>query len=198
MRWARRAWQGASAPGCAPTSPGWRMTPWTRRPRSSRTIPCGSRWSADAWSTRARCASGSSPDTSDVREPAIDLALAAQAHDDSPLASSGQELRVLAPAARLVRERIAEQRVAAPERVAPGLPVVVPERLLAQHAAQRAPHEPREPHAGRQVQPHDRIRGVEHQGPDLAVVVAVDDPAVLGEDRVQRRPELVVGGLGPA
>src|SRR4051794_23930867 len=91
--------------------------------------------------------------SSDIREPALDRARAAQAGD----VVAGEAARILAAAAWLLRERVAEQRVAAPDGVAPALRVAVPELLVAADPPPGAAGQAREPHMGRQVEPHDRV-----------------------------------------
>src|SRR3954468_23340534 len=131
--------------------------------------------------------------SSDIRQPAVDVARVAQADDRAP----GEPLRERAAAAGLLGERVAEQRLAAPDGVPPRFRVAVPELLVTPGPVPRAADQAREPDAGRKVEPDDRVGAVDHVRADLARVVAVDHPAVLFEDRREDRLELVIGRLGP-
>jgi hypothetical protein len=95
-------------------------------------------------------------------------------------------------------ERPHEERLATPDRSRERLPVAVPELLAAAETPRRAADEPRQPDPDRKVEPHDDVGGAQHEIAELALVGAVDHPAVGGDDRLDRRAQLVVRRLDPA
>src|SRR5947207_3109535 len=108
-------------------------------------------------------------------EPAASLVSRAQPHD----AWVARELpRPLTAVAEPRAKRPSEQRVAAPEAAAPALAVAAPELDLAADSRDRAPPEPPQRYPQRRVEPDDLVGGTEHEVAKLALVVAVDHPAV--------------------
>src|SRR5207237_9345441 len=90
-----------------------------------------------------------------------------------------------------------EHRLPAEEAAAPALAVAAPELLAGADAADRPPRHARERDPQRQVEPDDGVGAREHEVAELAVVVAVDDPAVHAGRGRDAPPELLGRRLGP-
>src|ERR1044072_6406454 len=86
--------------------------------------------------------------------------------------------RPLAPLAHMGLQHPPEERVAPPEGVAPALAVATPELLFTAHPLHRPAPEPPQLEPQRQVEPDDRVRFADHEVTELALVIAVDHPAV--------------------
>jgi hypothetical protein len=68
--------------------------------------------------------------------------------------------------------------------------VTVPELVAQDDAHDRAPHEPREPDAAREIEPDDRVGRLDDEVAELAAVRPVDDPRVSLHDRLDPAAEL--------
>src|SRR5437763_11487716 len=89
-----------------------------------------------------------------------------------------EPLQPRSPVPEVAADRPDEHRLPAEKAAAPALAVAVPELLARADPADRPPRHTRERHAQRHVQPDDGVGAPEHEVTELAVVVAVDDPAV--------------------
>src|SRR5919197_5659014 len=94
-------------------------------------------------------------------------------------------------------DRPDEHRLPAEEAAAPALAIAAPELLTGADPADRPQRHARERHAQRHVEPDDGVGSLEDEVAELAVVVAVDDPAAPVDRRRHAPPELLGRRLDP-
>ncbi len=94
-------------------------------------------------------------------------------------------------------QREENERLTPPERRLERLLVAVPELLAPADASHGSPEQARQPDANRQVEPDDHVGRAQQQVAELAVIRAVDHPAVRAQDRLDPGAQLLVGRLGP-